>query len=285
MCYLKAFDPTVAMVYFACIMSVSVFTSNPYLQACSLAGGITALIFLKRLRCIKLLAGCAAVVAVMGLTNPLFVHRGLTELFKIGDNYYTLEAMLYGVSLGCSIASLIIWFSVFNTVVTQDDILAVFGKHLPKTALIISMILRFIPKLRRQYTELYHAGIGSGESRRKSLHRSAGLFNACTAYEAESVLDISSAMRARGYGIKRRTCASSGRFKKRDGFAIAFVLALSTVCYIYLGSGSLDYWYYPRLSPDGFEPIPIACFLGLCICPLFFIIKEKLIWKFYLAKN
>ena len=69
MCYLKTFDPTVPMMYFACVMSICVFTSNPYLQACSLAGGIMLLIFVKGRRSVRLLIGCALIMAVMGLAS------------------------------------------------------------------------------------------------------------------------------------------------------------------------------------------------------------------------
>ncbi len=285
MCYLKAYDPLVTIIYFLCVMSVSVFTTNPILQACSLFAGAAAAVFLKGRRSIKLLIGCTAVIAVMGATNPIFVHRGITELFKLGENSYTLESLLYGVSLGCSIASLILWFSVFNSIVSQDDILAVFGKHLPKTALVISMILAFIPKLRRKYTDLYHCSCGCGETRRKDLRRTSRLFTACMAYEAERVLDISMAMKSRGYGLKNRTCAASRHFRAADLGAMAFILALTIVCYVYLGSGKLDYWFYPRLSPNGLCPVPQLCFFILCISPLFFIIKEKLIWRSYPANN
>ena len=285
MCYLKTFDPTVPMAYFLCVMSICVFTVNPYLQACALLGGVVLLLCIKKKKALKTLALCLAIIAVMGATNPIFVHKGLTDLFYIGKDPYTLEALLYGLSLGCSIASLIIWFSVWSALVTQDDILAVFGKRMPKTALVISMILGFIPKLRRQYAELSHAYIGTGGSRRKSLHRSAKLFIACLAYESERVMDISVSMKARGYGLKKRTRAQSRRFRKSDAAAIAFSLALCIVCYVFIGTERLDYWYYPRLSPGGFDPAGVGCYLLLCICPLFFIIKEKTLWRYCPAKT
>ena len=285
MCYLKTFDPTVPMMYFACVMSICVFTSNPYLQACSLAGGIMLLIFVKGRRSGRLLIGCALIMAVMGATNPLFVHRGLTELFFVGDSPYTLEALLYGLSLGCSIASLLIWFSVFNAVISQDDILAVFGKRLPKTALVISMILGFIPKLRRKYTELLHAQYGSGVPRKPSLKRTAAVFTACLSAQSERVIDISMSMKARGYGLKSRTFAHRRRFRKKDAAAIAVPLALCIACFVYIGSGKLDYWYYPRLSPGGFEPAAVMCYLLLCILPVFFIVKEKFLWRNCPAKT
>ena len=285
MCYLKTFDPLVPMTYFLCVMSICVFTVNPYLQACALLGGVVLLLCIRKKKALKLLALCLAVIAVMGATNPIFVHRGLTELFFIGKDPYTLEALLYGLSSGCSIASLLIWFSVFNAIVTQDDILAVFGKRLPKTALVISMILGFIPKLRQKYTELWHAQHASGATRRKNLHRSAALFIACLAYEAERVMDISMSMKARGYGLKNRTHAQKRRFRKSDGAAIGFSLVLCILCFVFIGKGRLDYWYYPRLSPNGFDPLGAGSYLLLCISPLFFIVKEKLLWRYCPAKT
>ena len=273
------------MTYLLCVMSICVFTANPYLQLCALFGGTVLLLCIKKKKALKLLALCAAVIAVMGGTNPLFVHRGLTELFHIGKDPYTLEALLYGVSMGCAIAGLLIWFSVFNAIVTQDDILAVFGKRMPKTALVISMILGFIPKLHDKYVDLLHAQYGTGGTRRKSLRRCAVLFVACLAYEAERVMDVSLSMKSRGYGLKKRTRAQRRRFRRSDGAAIAFSVGLCAVCFMLIGKGRLDYWYYPRLSPGGFDALGVGSYFLLCISPLYFIVKERTLWRYCPAKN
>lgn len=273
------------MTYLLCVMSICVFTANPYLQLCALFGGTVLLLCIKKRKALKLLLLCAAVIAVMGGTNPLFVHRGLTELFHIGKDPYTLEALLYGVSMGCAIAGLLIWFSAFNAIVTQDDILAVFGKRMPKTALVISMILGFIPKLHDKYVDLLHAQYGTGGTCRKSLRRCAVLFVACLAYEAERVMDISLSMKARGYGLKKRTRAQRRRFRKSDGAAIAFSVGLCAVCFMLIGKGRLDYWYYPRLSPGGFDALGVGSYFLLCISPLYFIVKERTLWRYCPAKN
>lgn len=282
---LKTFDPTVPMAYFVCVMSICMFTVNPYLQLCALLSGAALLLCIKKTKALKLLAVSVGIIVIMGVTNPIFVHRGLTELFYIGEDPYTLEALLYGVSSGCAIASLLIWFSVWSTIVSQDDILAVFGKRLPKTALVISMILGFIPKLHSQYTKLLHAQYGTGSTRKKSLRRTATLFTACLAYEAERVMDISMSMKARGYGLKKRTHAKSRRFRKSDATAIAVSLALCVSCFVYIGTGRLDYWYYPRLAQVGFDPVGVGCYLLLCILPLFFIVKERTLWRYCPAKT
>ena len=85
--------------------------------------------------------------------------------------------------------------------------------------------------------------------------------------------------------MKKRTRAQSRRFRKSDAAAIAFSLALCIVCYVFIGTERLDYWYYPRLSPGGFDPAGVGCYLLLCISPLFFIIKEKTLWRYCPAKT
>lgn len=284
MCYFKAFDPVVPMVYLLCVISICAFTVNPYLQLCGLIGGVTLLLCIKKTKALRLLSLSFGIIIFMGVTNPLFVHTGLTELFYIGDSPYTLEALLYGVSSGCGIASLLIWFCIFNAIVTQDDILAVFGKRLPKAALVISMILGFIPKLHRQYTRLLHAQYGIGEKRSKSLKRTGRLFIACLAYEAERVLDISLSMKARGYGMKKRTSVQRRRFDAKSTAAVVFSLALCVSCYVFIAMGRLDYWYYPRLSPVGFDPVGVGCCFVLCIAPVYYIVKEKTLWRSCPAK-
>ena len=100
-----------------------------------------------------------------------------------------------------------------------------------------------------------------------------------------SVSHISVSMKARGYGLKKRTHAENRRFRSSDAAAIAFSLALCITCFVFIGTEKLDYWYYPRLSPGGFDPMGVGCYLLLCICPVFFIIKEKTLWRYCPAKT
>ena len=93
-------------------------------------------------------------------------------------------------------------------------------------------------------------------------------------------------MKARGYGLKTRTYAHRRSFRKSDGAAIGIVACCcASICYVYIGTGKLDYWYYPRLSPNGFDPLGAGSYLLLCISPVFFIVKEKLLWRYCPAKT
>ena len=42
---------------------------------------------------------------------------------------------------------MIMWFGSFNIIITTDKILAVLGKTMPVIATLLTMILRFIPKM------------------------------------------------------------------------------------------------------------------------------------------
>lgn len=45
------------------------------------------------------------------------------------------------------ICAMIMWFGSFNIIITTDKILAVLGKTMPVIATLLTMILRFIPKM------------------------------------------------------------------------------------------------------------------------------------------
>ena len=47
-------------------------------------------------------------------------------------------------------ASVVVWFSCYNEIITSDKFLYIFGKTFPSIALMISMVLRLIPKLTEQ---------------------------------------------------------------------------------------------------------------------------------------
>ena len=42
--------------------------------------------------------------------------------------------------------SVILWFSVFNSVFDSEKLIYIFGRFLPRLALLLSMVLHFVPK-------------------------------------------------------------------------------------------------------------------------------------------
>ena len=69
--------------------------------------------------------------------NPLFNHEGATILTYLPDgNPLTLESMLYGVSAAAMMVTVILWFSCYNSVMTSDKFLYLFGRVIPALSLL-----------------------------------------------------------------------------------------------------------------------------------------------------
>ena len=65
-------------------------------------------------------------------------------------NPLTLESILYGVAAAVMLASVVLWFSSYNEVMTSDKFVYLFGRMIPALSLVLSMALRFIPKFKSQ---------------------------------------------------------------------------------------------------------------------------------------
>ena len=48
------------------------------------------------------------------------------------------------------LASVVLWFSSYNEVMTSDKFVYLFGRVIPALSLVLSMSLRFIPKFKAQ---------------------------------------------------------------------------------------------------------------------------------------
>lgn len=91
---------------------------------------------------------CRFILPLMLLTailNPIFNHKGLTVLFYLKRNPVTLESVAYGAASGVMLGSVLLIFSCFNRIITDDKILYLFGRIIPSLAVVISMALRFVP--------------------------------------------------------------------------------------------------------------------------------------------
>ncbi len=73
---------------------------------------------------------------------------------------------MYGLAAGGMLAAVLMYFSFLNEVMTSDKIIYLFGKTAPSLALILSMTLGFVPRIRRQFSKTADA--------QKCLNRGTG---------------------------------------------------------------------------------------------------------------
>lgn len=229
----------------------------------------------------------AGVIIVL---NPLFTGRGATILFYFRDRPVTLEAISYGVLFALTLLGILIAFLAYNRVITPDRFLYLFSSIAPKTTFNITVILRFIPLMKRRLQEItaVQQAIGGYTGKTKVQKAKEGMetLNILVSWSLESSLQTAASMRARGYETPgKRSSAVVYRLDKRDLFWLSFMsfTAVLSLVGLYFGYGQFE--VYPRL--DKLFPVftwhYIVTLLFLAF-PIYIESRELIQWHFIRSK-
>lgn len=232
---------------------------------------------------------CLPMFLLISITNPLFNHRGKTMLFFFMDNPITLEAILYGICSAASLVAVIVWFSCYNKVITSDKFLYLFAKVTPAVALLITMTIRMISKLKvhlKTITKAQHA-IGLDQSTGTVMERvkkGMRVISILLSWSMEDAIETADSMKARGYGLKNRNTFSLFKFDKRDGVVLGIIIILALICFAgyFLGYGTMQ--FYPAVVPLNVSTSAIALYITfsvLVFLPIIIEAKETWKWRSY----
>ncbi len=261
---------------------------HPVMMLLSCVGALLFLIRIKGWKgAVRQLSFVFPMFLFIAIANPLVNHRGVTLLGMLFDQWITLEAICYGVTAGLSLAALILWFVCYQQVMTSDKFLYLFGQVAPGTALLITMALQLIPKLGREFQQIRQ----SQEMLRPE--KKGILFKLQTAirhtstligWSVENGVQQADSMKARGYGIRRRTTFHLFRFDSRDARFLGGILALGGACIIarMFGHGTME--FYPRMDAviTGQSGVVLYGMFALFVClPAILEGKEALKWRSY----
>lgn len=158
---MKAFanyHPAVLLLYFLSVLLVGMFVTNPVIQLTMLLGAVLFCIMCTPSgRSAGGIAFYVSMFLLVAVTNPLFSHNGVTPLFYLNGNPVTLEAFVYGAAIAVMVVGVMLWCRCYSAVMTSDKFLYLFGRAIPKLALVLSMALRFIPMFKRQLHKVSRA--------------------------------------------------------------------------------------------------------------------------------
>ena len=286
---LRSCHPAVSFGYFAVVIACSMFFMHPLCLSASLLG---ALLYVARLkgrrglrRHVVWVLPAALLAAVL---NPAFVHQGVTILTYLpSGNPLTLESMLYGAAAAVMLASVVLWFSSYNEVMTSDKSVYLFGRVIPALSLVLSMALRFIPKFKAQMQTVSEAQACIGrDTKNGSVFRRVGnavkIFSIMVTWSLENAIETADSMRSRGYGLPGRTAFSIYRFDSRDKAALVWLV----FCGAYLVSGWIAggtyFRYYPTIKAAAFTPMTVSfmlVYLALVLTPVILDRREDRQWN------
>ena len=226
-------------------------------------------------------------VAVTTLLNPLFSHAGATILCYLpGGNPLTLESILFGLSAGLSLVTVILWFSGLTRVLTGDKFMVLFGKAIPALSLVLSMAMGLVPRFKRRLEQVARGqkAVGRDPAQGSLLQRARkGLrvLSILVTWAMEDAIQTADSMRGRGYGLPGRTAYDPVPLTRRDRDALWFLGLLGGFLLCLGAQGAFQWQYYPVIYGVGLNAWSLTaevCYLVLCAFPLLLDWWEEKLW-------
>ncbi|MEC5141913.1 energy-coupling factor transporter transmembrane component T, partial [Pediococcus pentosaceus] len=210
-------------------------------------------------------------------------------LYSINGLIITKEATIYGVLMAFSLANIILIFTSYNKIMSNNKFMFLFGKILPQLTLLTMIVMRFVPLFLDRFKNISQIqktrGIQlEGKSiKEKSINTmrlvEVLLIDSC--YEAFQTAD---SMTARGFGSTKRSNYQRYKFNKRDGI-IGLILATGILYLIFAIVNKIGIiTIYPKLIvtsvTSNIEMLTLTVISIICGLPIIMEIREALWWTF-----
>ncbi len=276
----KTYHPISNFIYFFAVILFSMLFWNPFLIALSVICAFMYSLKLNGKKALRFNLIYALPFSLFcAILTPIFNHEGATILaYFPNQNPLTKEALYSGLTSGGMLMCVFLWFSCFNTVMNSSKFVYLFSKISPSLALILSMVLGFVPKFKNQFKKIAENKLLSSTNdaprgiKEKTMFYSKVL-SALMTWALENSLETAENMKSRGYGIKitkKRTFFTPYEFKKRDGIFVSYFLFFTVFFVIGIVKGKLNFNFYPLISYPAFDFYTIsiyASFFIICISP------------------
>ena len=288
------YHPSVQLLYLVAVIFCAMFTLRPIYVILSFIIGSLYSIFLNGVKAyLKGLKFILFLFLIIVIVNPLTNHRGSTELFQLFNDSITLESVVYGLCSGGMLMAIFVWFQCYQTLITNDKFMFLFGRVSPTSAMVISMIMHFVPVSIIKYHEIAYAQKGlDGEEKANTKKRISRIKNSVRltgilmSRSLEDSIETAESMRARGYGTGKRTHFSSYTIKSRDVLSLVLLSGMFIYSVVGIVKSNAYFEFYPKIVTQEsgvVEIITLILYVILLLYPLF--IEAKDVWiKENLAK-
>lgn len=287
---MKAFEtyhPIVLFSFFVAAIGLSMFFMHPIYLTITIFSAISLNTALRRQLFFKDWKLYLPLFFLMAIINPMISHNGQLVLLYINGNALTVEAIMYGIAIATMIVAIMLWFSCYNVVMTSDKFIYLFGKVSPALSLTLSISLRLVPRFKHQLAQIVQAqkGIGMDYTAGSLWHRIKCIMRILSiliTWALDNAIDTADSMKARGYGVKKRTAFSLFIFERRDGYVLAIIilLFLSNLAAIFIGTTT--FYFYPTFGAIKWDIVSIlfySSYFILLSIPLAIEIRGALKWR------
>ena len=246
------YHPAVCMLFFLAAICFSFCSMQPMyiIITCVMAG--VYVVFLKGGRALaRSFLLFVPLVAFIAILNALFNSTGATVIWRYGILNVTLEGLFYGLVIAGMLIAVLLWFSCYNEVMTEDKFTYLFGRAVPTLSLMVSMVSRWVPRMASRGRSIYdsqEALIGGYDTtKRGAISRGLRMATVLAGLGMEDSIQTSDSMRARGYGTARRTSYARYRWHARERVVLVVLIVLAVVNAVGMVMGTMGFDYYPTI--------------------------------------
>ena len=266
--------PAVNLIYFAAVLVGMITFQHPVFLAVSFLCAFAYSIKRNGWKAVVFDFCLLPLIVGFALYYSSYTHFGMTVLRQnmVGNNM-TLESLVYGIVLGTVAAGACIWFSCVFSVFTTDKVVYLFGKVSPRLSLFLAILLRMIPRIKREAKRINMAqqGIGRGANQGnlwQRIRNSLRIFSMLITWTIDSLTIASESMGSRGSTLRGRKAFSIYRFDNRDRLFVIGLFLCLTITMIAVLLGQTDMVYDPRIIWKHVNPVLCIGYAVLCLMPL-----------------
>ena len=245
--------PAINFIFFFAVIAGTILFQHPVFLLISVTCACLYSIKRNGVKAVVFNSLLLPLAAVFALYYSSYNHFGVTVLQQnmIGNNM-TLESLVYGFVLGITVCGVMIWFSCVYSVFTTDKVVYLLGKVSPKLSLFLAILLRMIPRIKKEAKRINTAqqGIGRGVNQGNlfaRVHNGIRIFSILITWTIDSLTVASESMRSRGSALKGRTAFSIYRFDNRDRAFVVGLFVCLTVTLMAMILKQTDILYAPRI--------------------------------------
>lgn len=261
----STYHPGITFLFFIAAIVFGMCFIHPVFWISSVILSAVYAATIKGRRAVKLFLIMFIVFAAVSLINPLFTAEGEHVLAIMPwGRPYTLEALCYGMAAGGMFVTVLLWFSSYNEVMSNDKFLFLFGRMIPSISLVLTLILRLVPIFQVKTKQIAGArrciGLsGSEADSKEKVNNGMAILSALTSWALEGGIITADSMQCRGFGCGRRTTFSIYRMDSRDIIILAVMILLAGTVLVCALKGGMKTAYIPSIELTGIDtPYMIA---------------------------
>lgn len=257
----KTMHPLVPCVYVAITLGVTMTGMHPVLILISFMGATSFLTAMQGWqKTFSALRWKLPMFLLIALSNPLFTVLGSHTLFLVFGHAITLEACVFGMCMGLLFIATLLWFTCANMVISTEEVLSLFAPVLPVLAMMMSMIMRLIPRFTAKARDIEDAQrvalattLTEGDQVARPLFERLPYYlrqsSVLMSWGMEDSLEAADSMRARGWGAcHKRTTYRRYRLHNSDIYMLAFEAVAGLLTIIICAVATTQFEFYPTCS-------------------------------------